>query len=69
MVDFHEFHLYEYNPFHLYISMHFVVYDDSEKTGESRQAKIADISNKIKEYFMSDSKIIFFLEFICSLSF
>ncbi|RNA11681.1 zinc transporter 1 isoform X1 [Brachionus plicatilis] len=44
----HDLHLYEFNPFHLCISMHFVIQDDNS---DSQTEQIARISDQITNFF------------------
>lgn len=46
--DIHTLHLYEFNPFHLCISMHFVIQVDNLS---SETEKIKNVSDKITDFF------------------
>lgn len=49
--NFHDLYLYEYNPFHLNVYMHYVVADKGPNDSVlSKQAEINEISDKIKKY-------------------
>ncbi|CAF1028792.1 unnamed protein product, partial [Brachionus calyciflorus] len=51
IVNIHSLHLYEYNPFHLCISMHFVIVKSSLKPVKNQ---IREISDEIIEFFLNE---------------